>query len=106
MNMKKLAVLVLNDVVVFPNNEVRIEYDNAFSKASIDYADSTEDKYIVIVQPLDSNYVVDVTSLPSYGVLGQIKFKLNVPNGKTRVVISGIQRVEVSNYFYEDDFLS
>ena len=104
MNMKKLAVLVLNDVVVFPNNEVRIEYDNAFSKASIDYADSTEDKYIVIVQPLDSNYVVDVTSLPSYGVLGQIKFKLNVPNGKTRVVISGIQRVEVSNYFYEDDF--
>ena len=104
MNMKKLAVLVLNDVVVFPNNEVRIEYDNAFSKASIDYADSTEDKYIVIVQPIDSNYVVDVTSLPSYGVLGQIKFKLNVPNGKTRVVISGIQRVEVSNYFYEDDF--
>lgn len=104
MDNKKLAVLVLNDVVVFPNNEVRIEYDNAFSKASIDYADSTEDKYLVIVQPIDSDYVVDVTSLPSYGVLGQIKFKLNVPNGKTRVVISGIQRVEVSNYFYEDDF--
>lgn len=104
MNMKKLAVLVLNDIVVFPNNEVRIEYDDSFEKASIDYADSTEDKYLVIVQPLDSNYVVDVTSLPSYGVLGQIKFKLNVPNGKTRVVISGIQRVEVSNYFYENDF--
>ena len=53
MNMKKLAVLVLNDIVVFPNNEVRIEYDNTFEKASIDYADATEDKYLVIVQPLD-----------------------------------------------------
>ena len=41
---KKLAVLVLNDVVVFPNNEVRIEYDDSFEKASIDYADSSDEK--------------------------------------------------------------
>ena len=104
MDNQKLAVLVLNDVVVFPNNEVRIEYDDSFEKASIDYADSTEDKYLVIVNPLDRNYIEDVTSLPSYGILGQLKFKLNVPNGKTRVVIQGIRRVEVSNYFYQDDF--
>lgn len=104
MNMKKLAVLVLNDVVVFPNNEVRIEYDDAFDKASIDFADCTEDKYLVIVHPIDTNYIDDVTSLPNYGVLGQIKLKLNVPNGKTRIVIEGIKRVEVFNYFYENNF--
>ena len=101
---KKLAVLVLNDVVVFPNNEVRIEYDDSFEKASIDYADSSDEKYLVIVNPIDSNYIEDVTSLPSYGILGQIKLKLMVPNGKTRVVIQGIRRVEVHNYFYHDDF--
>lgn len=104
MNNQKLAVLVLNDVVVFPNNEVRIECDDSFEKTSIDYADSTEDKYLVIVNPIDSNYITDVTSLPKYGILGQIKLKLNVPNGKTRIVIEGIRRVEVSNYFYEEDF--
>ncbi len=104
MNNEKLAVLVLKDVVVFPNNEVRIEYDDTFEKASIDYADSTSDKYMVIVNPIDSNYVEDVTSLPSYGILGQLKLKLVVPNGKTRVVIQGIRRVAVSNYFYENDF--
>lgn len=104
MDNKKLAVLVLNDVVVFPNNEVRIEYDDSFEKASIDYTDSTEDKYLVIVNPIDSNYIEDVTSLPSYGILGQLKLKLTVPNGKTRVVIQGIRRVLVSNYFYEDGF--
>ena len=80
MNNQKLAVLALSDVVVFPNNEIRIEYDDSFEKASIDYADNTDDKYLVIVHPIDSNYVVDVTSLPSYGILGQIKLKLNVPN--------------------------
>ena len=104
MDQQKLAVLVLNDVVVFPNNEVRIEYDDSFEKASIDYTDSTSDKYLVIVNPLDLNYVEDVTSLPSYGILGQLKLKLTVPNGKTRVVIQGIRRVEVSNYFYQGDF--
>lgn len=104
MNQQKLAVLVLNDVVVFPNNEVRIEYDDSFEKASIDYADSTNDKYLVIVNPLDLNYVEDVTSLPSYGILGQLKLKLTVPNGKTRVVIQGIRRVKVSNYFYQGEF--
>ena len=104
MDKQKLAVLVLNDVVVFPNNEVRIEYDDSFEKASIDYTDSTSDKYLVIVNPLDLNYVEDVTSLPSYGILGQLKLKLTVPNGKTRVVIQGIRRVEVSNYFYQGEF--
>ncbi len=104
MDNKKLAVLVLNDVVVFPNNEVRIEYDDSFEKASIDYTDSTDDKYLVIVNPIDSNYMEDVTALPSYGVLGQLKLKLTVPNGKTRVVIQGIRRIAVSNYFYENGF--
>lgn len=104
MDNKKLAVLVLNDVVVFPNNEVRIEYDDSFEKASIDYTDGTDDKYLVIVNPIDSNYVEDVTSLPSYGILGQLKLRLTVPNGKTRVVIQGIRRVVVSNYFYNNGF--
>ena len=104
MDNQKLAVLVLRDVVVFPNNEVRIEYDDLFEKASIDYADSTEGKYLVIVNPIDSSLGKEVTSLPNYGVLGQLKLKLNVPNGKTRVVIEGIRRVEVTNYSFSSDF--
>lgn len=104
MDNQKLAVLVLRDVAVFPNNEVRIEYDDLFEKASIDYADSTEGKYLVIVNPIDSSLGKEVTSLPNYGVLGQLKLKLNVPNGKTRVVIEGIRRVEVTNYSFSSDF--
>lgn len=104
MNNEKLAVLVLNDVVVFPNNEVRIEYDHTFDNLSIEAADATEDKFLVIIHAIESSYVTDITALPKYGVLGQIKLKMNVPNGKTRVVIEGIKRVEISSYFSDQEF--
>ena len=32
MKNEKVPVLVLSDVVIFPNNEVRIEYDDSFDK--------------------------------------------------------------------------
>ena len=32
----KLLVLIINDMVIFPNTEVRIEYDNNFDKQMID----------------------------------------------------------------------
>lgn len=104
MNNERLAVLVLNDVVVFPNNEVRIEYDHTFDNASIEYADLTDDKFLVIIHAIDNAYVNDITALPKYGVLGQIKLKMNVPNGKTRVVIEGVRRVEIASYFSDQDF--
>ena len=98
MNSEKVPVLVLTDVVVFPNNEVRIEYDDSFDKRLIELVDSSVSKLMIIVNPIDDNFVSDVTSLPKYGVLGQLKLKINVPNGKTRVVIEGIKRVNVNNY--------
>ena len=34
--MNKLLVLIINDMVIFPNNEVRVEYDNVYDKQMID----------------------------------------------------------------------
>ena len=39
----KLIVLIINDMVIFPNNEVRIEYDNTYDKAMIDIVDKIDD---------------------------------------------------------------
>ncbi|MBE6157393.1 MAG: endopeptidase La [Firmicutes bacterium] len=100
MNSEKIPVLVLTDVVVFPNNEVRIEYDDTFDKSLIELVDSSTDKLMIIVNPISEDYISDITSLPKYGVLSQLKLKMNVPNGKTRVVIEGIKRVRVSNYLF------
>ena len=94
--MNKLKVLILNDMVLLPNNELRIEYDNIYDKDIIDLIDNVDEE-MLFVNPINGdNY--DITNLPKVGVLAKLKLKLSVPNGKTRVVISGISRVEVSDY--------
>ena len=98
----KLLVLIINDMVIFPNTEVRLEYDNTYDKDMVSIVDKIEDDLVLIVNPIDdSDY--NITSLPKYGVLGRLKLKLNVPNGKTRVVLEGLRRVEISNYSANED---
>lgn len=104
MNLKKLLVLVVNDMVIFPNNEVRIEYDNKFDQPIINIVDNIEDNLMLIVNPIYSESDDDLTSLPNYGVLGRLKLKMAVPNGKTRLIIEGVERVEIKNYTQEDLF--
>ena len=102
MKKEKTIVLVIDDMVIFPNNEVRIEYDNIFDKNFVDILENTEDENILIVNPLDEDFKSNVTSLPGIGILGNIKLKINVPNNKTRVVIEGLKRVKIFNYLNED----
>ena len=94
--MKKLLVLVVNDMVIFPNNEVRIEYDNTYDKQMVDIVELIDDNLMLIVNPIDEKDI-NITSFPKYGVLGRLKLKMNVPNGKTRIVIEGLDRVEISS---------
>ena len=101
--MNKLLVLIINDMVIFPNNEVRIEYDNNYDKQMVEIVDRIDDNLMLIVNPID-NGNINVTSFPKYGVLGRLKLKMNVPNGKTRIVIEGLDRVEISSLEEEGNF--
>ncbi len=98
-----MLVLIVNDMVIFPNNEVRIEYDNSYDKQMIEIVDKIEDNLMLIVNPIEDGSI-GVTSFPKYGVLGRLKLKMNVPNGKTRIVIEGIERVEISSYMEDGNF--
>ena len=99
----KLLVLIINDMVIFPNTEVRIEYDNNFDKQMIDIVNKIGDNLMLIVNPIE-NQSINVTSFPKYGVLGRLKLKMNVPNGKTRLVIEGLDRVELSDFVEEGNY--
>ena len=103
MDSKKLLVLVINDMVIFPNNEVRLEYDNVYDYQMIEIVDKITDNYMLLVNPIDidNDESLDITSLPNYGVLGKLKLKMNIPNGKTRIIIEGIKRDEILNYISE-----
>ncbi len=99
----KLLVLIINDMVIFPNNEVRIEYDNTYDKQMIDIVDRIDDNLMLIVNPI-GDAITNVTSFPKIGVLGRLKLKMNVPNGKTRIVIEGIERVKLSSFVEEGNY--
>ena len=100
---EKLLVLIINDMVIFPNNEVRIEYDNTYDKAMIDIVEKIDDGLMLIVNPINDDGV-NLTSFPKYGTLGRLKLKMNVPNGKTRIVIEGLDRVEVNGIEEDGNF--
>ena len=55
--MNKLLVLIINDMVIFPNNEVRVEYDNIYDKQMIDIVDKIDDDLMLIVNPIDENNI-------------------------------------------------
>ena len=100
---EKLLVLIINDMVIFPNNEVRIEYDNTYDKAMVDIVEKIDDGLMLIVNPINDDKV-NLTSFPNYGTLGRLKLKMSVPNGKTRIVIEGIERVEISSIEEDGNF--
>lgn len=103
MEAEKLLILIINDMVIFPNNEVRIEYDNIFDKQIIDTIDRLDSDLMLIVNPIEESNEIELTNLPNYGILCRLKLKINVPNGKTRVVIESLKRVEISNYTKENN---
>lgn len=101
--MEKLNVLLVHDMVLFPNSEIRIECDSVNDREIISVAESSSNQLILIVNPI-INEVDNITSLPNVGVVGKIKLKMDVPNGKTRIVLSGIKRVIVKEYINNDNF--
>ena len=98
-----LPVLLLKNMVLFPYNEIRIEFDSSEDKKIISLAESCYDNKILIVNPKDSLEISpEIDELPNYGIVGKIKMKLDMPNGKTRIIILGESRVKIFAYSKDD----
>lgn len=94
-----LPVIILRGIVLLPNNDIRLEFDQDDSKNIIDVAELFHDNTILVVSsedPLEEH--PDRQELPKIGVVSKIKHKMELPNGKTRVVISGIKRASIFEY--------
>jgi len=54
---------------------------------------------VLIVTPInDLEENPDTGDLPKVGVVAKVTSNIDLPNGKTRIVLSGIKRVKVLNY--------
>ena len=106
MNNKKLPILVLKNIILFPHSEIRIELENHKDKELISLADAYYNKHILIIHPEDElEDSIDNNSFPRIGVIGYINMKLDLPNNRTRIVIRGLDRVKVLSYKEEDEGL-
>lgn len=104
MTKKSLPVLLLRNMVLFPWSEIRLEFDSDNDKKVISLAESCYENDIVIVNPNDLLEIdPDISELPKIGVLASIKMKIDMPNGKTRIILSGINRVNVHTYTKDDN---
>ncbi len=107
METEKQIVLSMDDMVIFPKSEVRMELESTAYKDILSEIDSSEDKLMIIVNPIDNedkSDLSDITSLPNVGVLAYLKLKVEVPNGKTKIILEGLNRVKITKYFKEKNF--
>lgn len=94
-----LPVILLRGIILLPNNDIRLEFDNDVSKNIIDIAELFHDNNILVVSqddPLEES--PNIKELPKIGVIAKITHKMELPNGKTRLIITGIKRAKIYEY--------
>lgn len=93
-----LPVIILKGIVLLPNNDVRLEFTNDDSKNIIDVSELFHDNEILVVSTMDNFDKPSIDKLPRIGVISKISHRMELPNGKTRVIITGQKRANIHEY--------
>lgn len=102
-----LPLIFLKEVVLLPFSEIRIEINSNRDKDIVNYSDSNCNGYLLCINLEDSKEEnPNINSLPKIGILAKIKSKIELPNGVIRLVLIGIDRVEVLNYLDDDNSIT
>ena len=95
-----LPVLLLKNNILFPYSEIRIEINSQSEKRLIENACRNNDNQLLLINlidPLEEN--PNIKDLPNIGLVGKIKSMLELSNGSLRIVLVGLSRVSILNYF-------
>lgn len=96
-----IPVILLKNLVILPNQEIKIELNNKISYQAIIEASKNYKGEILVVAPTDTlEEEPSVEDLPKVGVIAKIKNKID-KNGTIEVKIRGIKRVAIQKYFQE-----
>lgn len=99
MNKTNLSVILLRGIVLLPHCELRLEINNDIERKIIEDAEKFNDGILLIVSPINPlEEVVKNSDLLKTGTIGKIKLKMELQNNITRVVVEGINRVNINEY--------
>ncbi len=94
-----LPVMLLKELIILPHEEIKIDLSNDLSKKVFRLASIHHNGDMLIVCPKDRlEEAPDIKDLPNIGVIARIKSSFQLPNGATRIVVTGLNRVKVVNY--------
>lgn len=99
--MKKfnLPVILLKGIILLPNNDLRLEFENNESKNILDASEFFHDNKVLVVGQIDALEETNLLEdLPKIGVVARITHKMELPNGNVRVTLSGLSRAYVHEY--------
>ena len=82
MNLKKLPVLLLHSMVLFPLSEIRLEFDSLEEKQLLSLSEGGFNSHLLVVNPLLPLDQTTTTTLPDVAVIGQIRMRIDMPNGR------------------------
>ena len=100
---EKLPILLLKKLILLPNQEIRLEINNDVSKSAIDDALKNNNSNILVISPINLlEEKPSASDLPRIGVIGKIKTKIKLPNNNYRIIIKGLNRVQVLEYFQNE----
>jgi len=99
MDIKNLPVLVLNDTVLLPSTELRLDFDTNLDKKLFSLSEGYYDSNLLIINSdINLTNPIDIDKLPKIGIIGVIKLHIDLPNGKTKIVVLGKKRVKILEY--------
>ncbi len=94
-----LPVMLLKGLVLLPNQEVKIELNNKLSKDITSLATKSYERHVLVITPKNTlEEEPEVNDLPTVGVVGKIKSRIELPSGNVRITIKGVERVEILGF--------
>lgn len=86
-------------MILFPKNEIKLEFDNELSKNIISESEFFHDNTLLVSYNLNRlEQAPKLNDLSTVGVIAKIVHKIDLPNGKTRVIIQGLRRAYIHEY--------
>ena len=99
--MFNIPVILLKNLVILPNQEIKLELNNVISGKAINDASSNFKSEILVVAPMDFlEEEPSVDDLPKVGVIAKIKNKID-NDGVIEIKLRGLKRVAVNKYYQE-----
>lgn len=95
----KLPVMLLKNLLLLPNQEVKLELNNELSKKIVAMSLDHYRGELIVLTPKDQiEEYPDLDDLPTISVIAKVKSKIELPNGNYRITLRGLFRAELKNF--------